>query len=150
MARGKNPTQFNAYIQAIVQDLQINEVHIHWHAKLRKNFAGYANPYGHVWLVKNLKAAFTFANEDHYRYQVLRIIAHELRHVWQFQNGKLVIEHEGRLWKWDGVIVTATHITKDGAPNNYEDQPWEHDANVYARTAIVKFGKLVLDSAWEA
>jgi hypothetical protein len=145
MGRGKDPTQYNEYIQAIVNDLQIDEVHIHWHAKLKKNFAGFANAKGHVWLHKNLKSAFEFADENHYQYQVLRIIAHELRHRWQFQNGKLAVEKNDKevIWKWDGVVMPCTHISKEGVPEGYDLQPWESDANEYARIAINKFSHLV-------
>ena len=145
MGRGKDPKQYDAFIQAVVNDLQINEVHIHWHAKLKKNFAGFANASGHVWLLKNMKSVFDFDSEEHYQYQVLRIIAHELRHAWQFQNKKLAVEKNDKevIWKWDGVVMPCTHISKEGVPEGYNQQPWEDDANTYARLAILKFSSLV-------
>ncbi len=140
MGRGKDPKQYDAFIQAVVNDLQINEVHIHWHAKWKKNVAGTAYPNNHVYLLKNPENVYEFESVEHLRYEVLRIIAHELRHVWQFQNKKLVT---GAIWKWEGQAMNAEHISKKGVPEGYETQPWEDDANTYARLAILKFSSLV-------
>jgi hypothetical protein len=127
--RVKDPVGFNDFIQAIVNELGIDEVNLHWRATLNKNYAGVA--YRHtksVYILKGMSKSET-----------MRVIAHELRHIWQYQTGIFPSYNV-----WDGKkFDTVVTIKRGKVPEDYSNQPWESDANDYAKEAIKKYKHLV-------
>ena len=128
MPRVKEPTQYNGYIQAIVNDLGIDEVKVSWRATLRKNVAGSA--YRYTRTIRILKGMS--------RLETMKTLAHELRHIWQYQTG---IFPSGNVW--DGVTYDRNDIMRGNIPDNYYEQPWENDAKAYAEEAVKRFVKEV-------
>ena len=128
MGRGKDPKQYDAFIQAVVNDLQIDEVKVSWRATLRKNVAGSA--YRYTRTIRILKGMS--------RLETMKTLAHELRHIWQYQTG---IYPSGNVW--DGVTYDRNDIKRGNIPAKYYEQPWEIDANAYAEEAMKRFVKEV-------
>ena len=128
MPRVKDPTQYNGYIQAIVNDLGIDEVKVSWRSVLRKNVAGSA--YRYTRTIRILKSMS--------RLETMKTLAHELRHIWQYQTG---IYPSGNVW--DGVTYDRNDIMRGNIPDNYYEQPWENDAEAYAEEAVKRFVKKV-------
>ena len=128
MPRVKDPTQYNGYIQAIVNDLGIDEVKVSWRSVLRKNVAGSA--YRYTRTIRILKSMS--------RLETMKTLAHELRHIWQYQTG---IYPSGNVW--DGVTYDRNDIMRGNIPDNYYEQPWENDAEAYAEEAVKRFVKEV-------
>ena len=128
MPRVKDPTQYNGYIQAIVNDLGIDEVKVSWRATLRKNVAGSA--YRYTRTIRILKGMS--------RLETMKTLAHELRHIWQYQTG---IFPSGNVW--DGVTYDRNDIMRGNIPDNYYEQTWENDAKAYAEEAVKRFVKEV-------
>lgn len=128
MGRGKDPKQYDAFIQAVVNDLQIDEVKVSWRATLRKNVAGSA--YRDTRTIRILKGMS--------RLETMKTLAHELRHIWQYQTGIFPSTNV-----WNGVTYDRNDIKRGNIPDNYYEQPWENDAKAYAEEAVKRFVKEV-------
>lgn len=125
--RVKSTKRYDVFIQAIVNGLAIEYVNIHWRATLNKNVAGCAYRDGNVYIKKYMGDPET-----------LRVIAHELRHIWQFQTGIFPNENT-----WNNTTYTKLRIKRGTVPSTYYEQPWEKDAEDYAVEAIRIYGRLV-------
>jgi hypothetical protein len=74
-----------------------------------------------------LKAHVRFFNGVYYlfidklgRHESMRVIAHEIIHINQYNTGKLYYDQNGQLF-WDGELFDLNNI-------EYEIRPWERDA----------------------
>lgn len=128
MARVANPKQYDRFIAAVKKDLKITDVKIYWRATMLANWAGSAN-----------KDANTITIlKEQTKQETMRIIAHELKHIWQYNTG---IFTGGNVW--NGTRYERKPIKRGKVPKDYYDQPWESDAEKYANAAILAYGDLV-------
>jgi hypothetical protein len=84
-------------------------------------------------------------------YDPVAVLAHELRHVWQYQTGRLRVRRRApRPWDlmevlagfgwgtiWDG---EEFDIVNGDTQDEHEALPWERDANEWATEYVAAFG----------
>lgn len=73
-------------------------------------------------------------------------IAHELRHIWQQQQGHLLLKWRGNAWYYYWRGRRKCSLDEEGKlfrndPTGYDDLPWERDANRYERRIYSKIKK---------
>jgi hypothetical protein len=59
---------------------------------------------------------------------MLTAVAHEMRHIYQLENGILVQDKD--MWFWDGRFICSTHDMK---LIQFHKRPWETDAIAFER-----------------
>jgi hypothetical protein len=68
--------------------------------------------------------------------EIRKIVAHELRHAWQYLTGIMQAIENGVMWNgqvFDWYDTSAMRWMFDDAElKKYDDQPWERDARQYA------------------
>lgn len=132
MARVANPKQYDRFIAAVIRHLKIKPVKIEWRSIMRKSIA--ASAYRED---RKIRIGKGFSKEF-----TMEIIAHELRHIWQYDTGIFT-----GLNTWNGVEYNRTPITRGKVPTTYNDQPWEADAVSYSIEAVARFDHLFGHSA---
>jgi hypothetical protein len=71
------------------------------------------------------------------------ILAHELRHLWQYASGRAVYHPSLGGSTWDGNLV-AEHFFPSAA--EYYALPWERDANQWAAEYVLRFAPDLLSA----
>ena len=68
--------------------------------------------------------------------EIYRLVAHELRHAWQYLTGLMTQTEDGMIWRgqvFPQYEASAMRWVLDDAEyQRYADQPWERDARQYA------------------
>jgi hypothetical protein len=97
---------------------------------LPKYIQGYYNPTS-----KRLVISYDVFNGD--IPSLIAVLAHEMRHHWQHQVGKLKVDDTIKTRSWEGEEYTqtsfgVTYCKTTNSSVRYVDLPWEIDANNYA------------------
>jgi hypothetical protein len=93
--------------------------------------------FGYCFLTKERSVILNMSQCLKLKLDPISILAHELRHAWQYQTGIMdlnVNPRNGRVWKGEFVSDTWVQSQED-----YEKLPWEADANDFARSYMDEY-----------
>ncbi len=77
-----------------------------------------------------------------YKEFLIKTIAHEMRHHWQYESGMLKQQDNYLVWKGeDFAIIFGTIWNMEGRNINYHEYPWEIDANQYSEQYLERQSK---------
>jgi hypothetical protein len=72
--------------------------------------------------IKGLGKQYVIWVDDMGRYETITVLSHELIHLRQYYNGKLVVSNE--FIKWDNQVISVNELSNI----DYNARPWEIEA----------------------
>jgi hypothetical protein len=135
---GKDATTYKPFITKVIQDLGLAGYKIKYRFADLGRRGGQAKKTGYG----ELSIAINNTMEDKW---IKHTIAHELRHIWQYQNNRLTQQYESglgscQIWSNGGDYAKISNDTINYAFRRdhvaYKRLPWEKDANDYANKMV--------------
>jgi long-subunit acyl-CoA synthetase (AMP-forming) len=135
-ATGKGYNYFAPFIKIVKSDLGIKSKVSFSFKALDANNGGTAQRIEYIDEHCEYKVC---VNTNHKIHNMLKTIAHELRHVYQYERGMLVQNDTTRTW--NKIVYTNQHVRElfSTNPSGYTNLPWELDAETYATNSVAAF-----------
>lgn len=124
----------------VANDLRLSDVRVMLDTDLGGMRSGYCglSTTGKPFVVINPDAAIYGDDDRAYMdaAEIYRLVAHELRHAWQYVTGLMAETDTGVIWRGQVFpqydAAEMRWVMNDAEYQRYLDQPWERDARQYA------------------